>query len=111
MIKAIKLKGSSMYPFFKDGEFIFFQTYDENKKINKGDAIIYKYEGKIFLHKIFHIYQDKLALSNDDDLPIHFIEKKDIIGLPIKSNIYRGKIGYFISKTLKFIRRCKHSLN
>lgn len=73
MIKAFKLKGSSMYPLYREGELILCQTDFDPAQLGPGDCAVYEMEGLFYLHKIKRQADNGFYFSNFDDLPEHFV--------------------------------------
>lgn len=106
MIKAFKLKGTSMRPFFYEGDFAFCKTGEE---IKKGDMILYRYADVFYLHRVIGFKKDMVIVSNDDDMSIHYVGIKDVIGRTVSP--YNGYTGYIIHIIIKNTRRFKRFLN
>lgn len=110
LIKAVKLYGSSMLPFYRSGEIILCNTYFDKKKLKVGDCAIYDIDGCLYLHRIEKIKEDGIVFSNDDDLPSHFVKWERIKAVPIKKNSLLCPFEKFSSILLKQIRKIKASI-
>lgn len=92
-----------MRPFVNEG-FVF--VY-EKKNYCRGDIVVYRYEGKRYIHRIVDTDSNFFIISNDDDIEYHKIEKKDIEGAVVgKSGGVYGFILHVILKSLRKTRRC-----
>lgn len=103
-IKAIKVCGTSMSPFFKDGDIILYEK-KELKDILKGDCVVYLYRGRILLHRVIDKFRDNLVISNDDDLDEHIVPFKDVLGKVCGTNFKEGLCGYLCHRILKTARK------
>ncbi len=102
MIKAVRVKGSSMKPFLKDG-FVFVDTRFELLK--KGDLVLYQYENTLMIHRVVGFGDDCVIISNDDDMDCHQIRKDNIKG--VVKGVSGGLSGYALHIFLKNLRRIK----
>jgi phage repressor protein C with HTH and peptisase S24 domain len=104
MLKAVKLKGTSMRPFLKDGDLVFYEECLSSLKL--GDMILYKYSDNLYIHRIIGFEKEKISISNDDDMETHFIEKKDVLGRVCSFfNGYPGYLAHIIIKNIRFLKR------
>lgn len=105
MLKAVKTYGSSMYPFIKNGDSVF---YIKKNKYRKGEIVLYRYMDKLYIHRIIGKDNNYYLISNDDNLDIHRVKSEDILGkvLHYSSNPFF----YYFSVILKKIRRIKNAV-
>ena len=73
-----KVKGSSMWPFFKDG--ITSVTLTKVEKLKKLDVCLFNYKDKYFLHRLIKI-KDNDYIFKGDGLSSKEIVKKKILSL------------------------------
>lgn len=106
-IKAIRVFGSSMLPFLKDG-YCFINTDTKFFNLRKGDIILYKFMDRFYIHRIYNIDGVKIIVSNDDDLTYHTISKDDVVGKVV--SFFSGYVGYLCGRFLRFIRHIKRFL-
>ena len=124
-MKAVKVKGTSMSPFIKEGDIVLYDEFKsplwescENPPLNpprrnvgreergilrRGDMVVYKINDEIYIHRIISIKNDRFIVSNDDDLEKHTIEKEQILGRLV--NGYNGFLGYFLHIFLRNMRK------
>jgi len=107
LIKAVKLYGSSMFPFYKSGETILCSTCFDKKKLKIGDCVIYDMNGGLYLHRIEKIQKEGIVFSNDDDLPAHLVKWEQVKAVPVKKNIFSDFFEKFFSVLLKKMRKIK----
>lgn len=73
-----KVKGSSMWPFFKDGKTTITLTkIDEIKKL---DICLFIYKDKYLLHRLIKIKGDDYIFKGDGLISKEIVKREDIIG-------------------------------
>lgn len=102
IIKAIKVSGTSMRPFIKDG-FVFVDI--QHRSINRGDLVLYRYDDVDMIHRVIGFEGDFVIISNDDDIAHHKVSKDNIKGI-VKSN-FNGFLGYYLHILLRGLRGIK----
>jgi len=124
-MKAVKVKGTSMSPFIKEGDIVLYDEFksplwescenppltpprrnvgrEERGILKPGDMVVYKINDQIYIHRIISIKGDRFIVSNDDDLEKHTIEKDQILGRLV--NGYNGFLGYFLHIFLRNMRK------
>lgn len=101
-IKIVKVSGSSMIPFLRDG-YVFIEKGTKDFKL--GDMVLYNFMGKLYIHRIYGINGNIFVISNDDDIDSHYVDESFIIGR-VKS-FFNGHKGYLIGISIKFFRKIK----
>lgn len=101
LIKAFKLKGSSMYPLYKEGETILCRTDFDSFKRKAGDFAVYEIFGSFYLHKIKRKTDKGFYFDNFDDLPEHFVYFSQVKAVPI----LRKNIFFLYCVFLAFLRK------
>lgn len=89
MIKAVKLKGSSMNPFYKEGEFLLCETNFDADLLKVGDCAVYEMNGSLYLHIIEEKTKNGFYFGNMDDLPKHFVSSKQIKYIPVEKKLFK----------------------
>ncbi|MEF3279872.1 MAG: S24/S26 family peptidase [Elusimicrobiota bacterium] len=105
MLKPLKVFGTSMSPFIKNGDVVF---YEDDFSLKKGDIILYFLNETKFVHRVYKINGDDIFVSNDDDIEYHIINKKFVFGKVVCK--YNGMIGYTLGSILKIIRKIRRCL-
>lgn len=101
-LKPIRVSGTSMIPTLKEG-YVFVDFGVRDFKI--GDIVLYSFMGRFYIHRIYGIRDNFFIISNDDDMPFHFIKKSSVFGrVKFCSN---GWIGYFVGVFFRTIRMIK----
>jgi signal peptidase I len=72
-----KVKGSSMWPFFKDG--ITSVTLTKVEKLKKLDVCLFNYKDKYFLHRLIKIKDNDYIFKGDGLSSKEIVKKEDII--------------------------------
>lgn len=106
---SFKVKGVSMWPFYKDNKTTVTLKKDTYQK---HDVVLFKYESRYVLHRIIKIKDNEVTLQGDGAILKEVINEKQIIGKVISheltkkvsesSKIYRLKVTLF--KVLPFRR-------
>ena len=80
------VKGNSMLPFFRDNKTIV--TLTKVKTLKKYDIILFKYNNKVFLHRIIKITKDNIICRGDALVSKEYITKYDVVSIVTK---YKNK--------------------
>lgn len=76
-LTSFKVKGQSMWPFYKDGKT---SVYLKKSTYKKNDVVLFKYKGSYYLHRIQKINQHLVVCRGDGSLYKEFPNKSDIYG-------------------------------
>jgi hypothetical protein len=74
-----KVTGTSMEPFFKDGQTSV--TLEKKTSYHVADVVLFKYQGTYKLHRITKIKHDQIICMGDNLLSQEITQMKDIIGV------------------------------
>lgn len=75
---TFKVKGHSMWPFYKDAKT---DVTIEKKPYKKMDVLLASYQDRYILHRLIKIKGEKLILKGDGAFLKEVIEPKDVIGV------------------------------
>ncbi len=106
VIKAVKLKGSSMKPVYKEGEFVFCETDFDPASLKPGDCAVYEMDGGLYLHEIKEKTEDGFYFGNSDDLPQHFVSFRQIKYIPAEKRAavpFAGSVFYPLRALKNFL--------
>ncbi len=73
---SFTVKGTSMWPFYKDGKTIVY--VDLPKHLKKYDVVLADYQGKVILHRIIKIQNDTYTLRGDATYRKEVVDVTDI---------------------------------
>jgi signal peptidase I len=73
---SFTVKGTSMWPFYKDGKTIVFVVLPE--RLKKYDVVLANYQGKVILHRIIKIQNNTYTLRGDATYRKEVVDVKDI---------------------------------
>lgn len=96
---TIKVKGTSMRPFFRDG--LTKITLEKKQKIKKYDVILFSYHGRYLLHRIIKIKDTNITVQGDGLTSKELIKEEDIIAL-VKFHELKQKIVFKDNKWYLF---------
>lgn len=96
---SFTVKGTSMWPFYKDGQTIVYVDLPE--KLKKYDVVLANYQGKVILHRIIKIHHDTYTLRGDATYRKEVVDVQDIFA---KVTIHQNKKKVSIhSKTYRLL--------
>lgn len=113
----LRIKGNSMWPFFKNGK-----TSVHLHKVNlikKHEIYLYKLNDTYVLHRLIKIKKDKLIFQGDRNYSTEIITKDDLIGhvvayqnkkyIDTKSRLYKFRVRLYLlcprRMTIKLFKR------
>lgn len=73
---TFKVKGTSMWPFYKDNKTVVFASLP--KTLKKYDVVLAEFEGKVLLHRIIKVKGQTITLRGDATFRKEVVEFKDI---------------------------------
>lgn len=76
---TFKVKGTSMWPFYKDNKTVVFASLP--KTLKKYDVVLAEFEGKVLLHRIIKVKGQTITLRGDATFRKEVIVIKDIIAI------------------------------
>ncbi len=105
MTKAVALEGTSMSPLFKTGGIVFVEESDISG-IHRGDCVVYDYEGRLLLHRVYEIRENILILADDAGVAApHAVDFEQVRGKALDDSVFsRGFIGFIYGRALRFLR-------
>ena len=113
---SIKVKGSSMRPFFVDNETIV-TLAPFSGELQKLKVYLYKLNDTYILHRYIKTKEEKHYFRGDALYPFEIVEKENILGvveemkykgeiIPCHDTSYRNNVRYFlIKKSIKLVIR------
>ena len=75
---TFKIKGTSMWPFFKDGKTNI--TLTKPTQIRKLEVYLFKYKESFFLHRLIGIQRGVYIFKGDGLTKKEYVKKEDIVG-------------------------------
>lgn len=84
---SFTVKGSSMWPFYKDLKTVV--TVIKPNQLKKHDVVLAHFQGKVILHRIINIEENALTLRGDATIKKEGVLLKDIFGVVLSHQTKR----------------------
>lgn len=79
----IRPRGWSMYPIVKNKEQVILAPIKKNTKLHKGDVVLARVHGNVYLHKISAIEGNRYQISNNRGLVNGWTTRDKVYGIKV----------------------------
>ena len=82
--------GSSMYPFYKNGEIV--PVKNSCKKFIIGNCYLFSYKNTTYIHRLYKKHKNSLQLIGDNSNRVQIVNTEKVIAEPVVQTNYISRI-------------------